>query len=161
MKLWNFVKQNMLRYPKQTVSENEAQMSFEELVIFAELFASRLQGLHCCAILCRSEMAAAMALLSCFAAEVTAVPLSMRYGEQHCRKILDTIQPDAIITDDSGELTVTFFSGQSISLTRGTSSADYVYVRHHRETEGCHAGRSRYYFQRIGCGGLFSAGRKR
>lgn len=106
MKLWTFIKQKMMRHPTQKVSENEAQMSYEELVVFAELFSQKLQGVHCCAILCHSEMAAAMALLSCFAAGVTAVPLSFRYGEQHFRQILETVQPDAIITDDIGELTV-------------------------------------------------------
>lgn len=48
-----------------------------------------------------------MALLGCFAAGVTAVPLSMRYGENHCRKILDFISPSCIITDEYGELMIT------------------------------------------------------
>ena len=43
---------------------------------------------------------------ACFATGVTAVPLSMRYGETHCNKILCTISPDAIIMDANGELTV-------------------------------------------------------
>lgn len=103
MKLWEYIKKNMLKYPYQTVCENEAEISYENLVIWAELFARKLRGLKCCAILCNSETAAAMALLGCFAAEVTTVPLSVRYGELHCNKILDTVSPDAVITDqDSG-----------------------------------------------------------
>lgn len=106
MKLWSFIKEHMLKNPEQQIRENGASLSFEETVIWAEGFAKRLNGVECCAILCSSEMAAAMSLLACFAAGVTAVPLSIRYGEAHCNKILDTISPDAIIMDTNGELTV-------------------------------------------------------
>lgn len=106
MKLWSFIKEHMLRYPAQTVCENGAEMTYEELVAFAEQFAKQLRDIKCCAILCHSEMAAAMSLLGCFAAEVTALPLSQRYGELHCHKILDAICPDAVITDLDGEFEV-------------------------------------------------------
>ena len=106
MKLWHFIKEQMLNYPHQKICENNASLSFEDTAIWAEGFAKRLRGVECCAILCSSEMAASMALLACFAAGVTAVPLSMRYGEAHCNKILDTISPDGIIMDTNGELTV-------------------------------------------------------
>lgn len=106
MKLWNYIKEYIMRNPRQKIQENGALLSFEESMIWAEGFAEKLRGFDCCAILCSSEMAAAMSLLACFAAEVTAVPLSMRYGEAHCNKILDTISPDAIIMDTNGKLTV-------------------------------------------------------
>ena len=99
MKLWEYIKQHLLNNPTQSVTENDATLSFEDMAIWAESFSQKLYGINCCAILCSSEMAASMALLACFAAEVTTVPLSMRYGEAHCNKILNTISPDAIITD--------------------------------------------------------------
>lgn len=40
---------------------------------------------------------------------MTAVPLSLRYGEAHCRKILDFISPSCLVTDTYGELMVTYF----------------------------------------------------
>ena len=106
MKLWNYIKQHLQNHPEQTVSENTASMSYEDMAIWAEEFSKKLYGIECCAILCSSEMAASMALLACFAAEVTAVPLSIRYGKAHCNKILDTISPDGIIMDTNGEITV-------------------------------------------------------
>ena len=106
MKLWNYIKQHLQNHPEQTVSENTASMSYEDMAIWAEEFSKKLYGIECCAILCSSEMTASMALLACFAAGVTAVPLSMRYGEAHCNKILDTISPDGIIMDTNGEITV-------------------------------------------------------
>ena len=106
MRLWDFLKENMMDYSHQQICENDVSLTFEEMVIWAESFAEKLNGKKCCAILCHSEMAASMALLSCFAAEVTAVPLSMRYGAAHCNKILDTISPDGIILDDGEGLHV-------------------------------------------------------
>ena len=106
MKLWNHIKECMLEHPSQQICEKDASLSFEHTVIWAEQFARRLDEIQCCAILCSSEMASAMSLLSCFAAGVTAVPLSMRYGEAHCNKILDTIRPDGIIMDTGGEITL-------------------------------------------------------
>lgn len=106
MMLWDYLKESMIQNAARQICENEAALTFEETVIWAESFAKKLKGIRCCAILCSSEMAAAMSLLACFAAGVTAVPLSMRYGEAHCMKILDTIGPDAIMMDSTGEIAV-------------------------------------------------------
>lgn len=91
MNLWKYIREVMLQHPFQTIGEGNASMSYEESVIFAESFSRRLDGEQCCAILCGSEMMAALGLLSCFAAGITAVPLSLRYGELHCNKLLDFI----------------------------------------------------------------------
>ncbi len=106
MKLWTYLKSKMEQHPGQKICEAGAMMTFEEMIIYAENFGKKLQGIRCCAILCESEMAAGMALLGCFAAGVTAVPLSSRYGSVHCRKILDAICPDGCITDKGGELQI-------------------------------------------------------
>ena len=106
MKLWNYIKENMLCHYDQIVCEGNAELSFEELAVWAELFSKRLEGIKSCAILCKSEMAAAMALLGCFAADVTAVPLSMRYGAIHCNKIIETVDPEAVITDEEDDFCI-------------------------------------------------------
>lgn len=99
MQLWNYIKRSMLLHPNQKVREKTASMSYEELIVFAESFGAKLKGNEACAIYCRSEMLTAMALLSCIAAGVTAVPLSHKYSDAHYRKILRTISPTCIITD--------------------------------------------------------------
>lgn len=108
MKLWKYVKSKMQINLNQKICEESASMTFEEIIVFAEEFSKQLKGIKCCAILCHSEMAASMALLSCFAAGVTALPLSHRYGELHCNKILDTISPDAVITDQNGNFEIIY-----------------------------------------------------
>ena len=116
--LWEFLKEYMMQNPNQQICENDASMSFEEMAVWAETFAERLKGKMCCAILCSSEMAAAMALLACFAAGVTAVPLSMRYGAVHCNKILETISPDAIIMDEGDEINVACISDHQYQVPK-------------------------------------------
>ena len=108
MKLWKYLKNKMQLNSQQKICENEVSMTFEEMIVFAEEFSKKLKGFRCCAILCQSEMAASMALLSCFAAGVAALPLSQRYGELHCNKILDAIGPDAVITDQGGDFQIMY-----------------------------------------------------
>lgn len=118
MKLWERVKKSMLENFKQTIGEGGARLTYEEVVIYAEMLAKKLAGVKCCAIFCSSEMAAAIALLACFAAGVTAVPLSARYGELHCQKILDAISPDAIITDEDGKYHVRLIADSQYEVLR-------------------------------------------
>ena len=118
MKLWKHLKTKMLRHGRQQISENELVMTYCEAVSFAEEFSKQLSHFKCCAILCDSEMAAGLALLSCFAAGVTAVPLSKRYGELHCQKILDTIGPDAVIIDSEGGLEVCYREEHSYNIPK-------------------------------------------
>lgn len=109
--LWKHLKTKMQTNLSQNVCEEEVKMTYEEVIAFAEAFSKRLKGIKCCAILCNSEMKACLALLGCFAVNITALPLSQRYGELHCNKILDTISPDAVITDEDGELQIIRISG--------------------------------------------------
>ena len=104
--LWQYIKENMMYYPDKTISENGGGMNFDDLIAYAEAFGQNLRGKKCCAIYCRSEMAAAMALLACLSAEVTAVPLSEKYGALYCKKILNMISPDCVITDSHGNIKV-------------------------------------------------------
>lgn len=104
--LWKTIKADLLKYKNQIICEKNISLTFENIVNFCEPFSKKLYGKKCCAILCNSEMTASIALLSCFAAGVTAVPLSTRYGDLHCQKILDFLSPDTLITDKDGELKV-------------------------------------------------------
>ncbi len=106
MKLWNRLREHMLRFPSQTVGEQNSCLTYEELVIYAEQLAQKLRGETLAVIYCCSELFAGAALLGCFAADVTAVPLSVRYGEQHAQRIIKLSRPSCLITDTDGALTV-------------------------------------------------------
>lgn len=104
MSLWRYIREHMEDHLAQTVGEDRNKMTYEELIVLAENIADKLKGEKSCAIYCHSEMSTAIALMGCFAAEITAIPLSWRYGENHCKKILEFISPTCVITDWEGDL---------------------------------------------------------
>lgn len=109
MNLWSYIKTAMLAHPCQTISENSTTVTYRQAVDFAESYAENLKGEKSCAVLCGAEINTALALLSCLAAGITAVPLSRRYGELHCNKILDTISPSCVISDNGSKLEILRF----------------------------------------------------
>lgn len=109
--LWDILKRKMMEYPDARIHEGEASVTYEEAIIFAESFAHGLIA-PCYGILCESELCAALVVLSCLAAEKTAVPLSYRYGEAHCRRILEFVRPRYIIGERQGALQVVEIENQ-------------------------------------------------
>lgn len=105
-RLWSVIQKRMMENGRQIIGEDEQQMTFAEMAAAAVAFSAVLKE-PCYGILCQSELQAAKALLSCLAAGITAVPLSYRYGEIHCRRIIEKVGISHIITDESdGELTI-------------------------------------------------------
>lgn len=51
-------------------------------------------------VLCKRELNAALALLSCWCAGIVPVPMSDNYGSRHCDGIIDLTEPDLLITDE-------------------------------------------------------------
>ncbi len=80
-------RRKMLQHPCSKLTEDGVSITYEEAVVFAKAFAQSLDG-SCYAVLCRSELFAALAILSCIAAGVSFVPLSYRYGRKHCENFL-------------------------------------------------------------------------
>lgn len=109
--LWEQLKNEMLKHPNSVLCEEGVSMTYEEAVTYAEMFATNLTA-PCYAILCQSDIISALATLSCIAAEKTAVPLSRRYGEIHCKRILQTISPRYVLEDSLGELRIVEIEGQ-------------------------------------------------
>lgn len=122
MILWEYLRGRMLYFEDQEICEGDAHITFEELVVFAEEKAKELAGEKICAICCHSEMLAAMALLSCFAARVAAVPLSERYGDAHRKRILDACNPSCIITDTNGQLEVYHIADAACDGIKGNTA---------------------------------------
>jgi len=111
MNLWKYIKDRMMQNHLQLICEKDKSFNYTEVTNIVEEFAKKISHEKCCAVICSSELYSAMALLSCFAAGVTAAPISMRYGENICNKILDKIKPTAIITDIAGILCKIQYNG--------------------------------------------------
>lgn len=104
--LWPVIRARMLLHGDQVIGDDKTQLTYMQMAAFADKFAGELKE-ACYGILCRSELQAAKALLSCLAAGITAVPLSYRYGEIHCSRIIEKVGISHILTDgENGELAV-------------------------------------------------------
>lgn len=103
--LWEQIKNRMLLHSDQIIEEKENKLTYREMIVKAEQLAQNLaSGRY--AIRCSSELHTGLAILACFAAGVTAIPLSSRYGNQHCERILKLTAPHYTITDSIGNLSV-------------------------------------------------------
>ena len=115
MTLWEELRAKMEAHPRQTVDAGARRLTYAEVIGLAEKQAEELRGKQCCALFCHSELNAAIALLACFAAGVTALPLPARYGMTHCHGMLNTVLPDAVICDEGGGAHVKpFLHGQYV-----------------------------------------------
>ena len=107
--LWNYIKSNMLKHPNKKIGIGNINLSYEEMCVFAEYFGAKLTDDYY-GIVCTTELASAMAILSCIAAGKTAIPIPTKYGVETYRKILNQADPPSIISDVDGELKVLPFS---------------------------------------------------
>ena len=103
--LWSYIKTKMLKHLNSRIGEGNETLTYEEAIIFAENYAKKLDG-SCYAILCQTELMTALAILSCFAAGCTAIPMSYKYGDVHCKRIFDAICPPNAISDVDGKLKI-------------------------------------------------------
>lgn len=92
------LRESLRSHPDKTLRDESHVLTYREFLHQVEKLGESLTGQKY-GILCASELAAARGLAACLMAGVTAVPLSYRYGEQHTRKILDTVGITRLITD--------------------------------------------------------------
>lgn len=97
--IYEYIKKNMLKFPDQTISDEVSEITYKQLIDYAENFGQKLDRSKY-GILFKSELEAAKALMACLYAHKTAVMLSHKYGKIHNSKIIDTIKISDLITDD-------------------------------------------------------------
>lgn len=97
--LYDFIKEKMLQYPNQIISNEDEIITYKELIDYAENYGKTLiedkYGL-----LFDSDLNTAKALMACLYANKTAVLLSKRYGATHTQRIIDTVNLSYLLTED-------------------------------------------------------------
>jgi len=96
-------------YIKISKNENSLLFDGENKVTYAELLHKIekngdilkrwLPPKSKCAILCDKGLNFAIAILSCWYADLVAIPMSKNYGEKYCKNIIDLTKPDVVICD--------------------------------------------------------------
>ena len=111
--LFRFIERKISKYPDANICDTAGTVwSYKEFINKAVEFAEQLTYPKY-GIFCRSELWSSLALMACFCAGVTAVPISVEYGEVQKKKIIDTCGLSCILTDTKGYLSEELV-GQSI-----------------------------------------------
>lgn len=103
MPLFNWLYRYMAKFPNQKIKGDNEIIRYDDMLYDAEKEGKRLPS-EKIGIYCKKELNAARAIMRCISAKATAVPLSPRYGKQHCQNIIEQIGLNYIITDDSGDI---------------------------------------------------------
>ena len=97
--LYEFIKQRMLEYPDQIISDGNQVLTYSEMIKQAESLGNQLTE-EKYGLLCDSDFDTAISLLACFYARKTAIPLSKKYGDKHISKIIEKTQLAYLITSN-------------------------------------------------------------
>ena len=96
--LYEYLKERMLDNPLKIIDDGTLSFTYTQIISYAQTFGETLKT-NKYGILCKSDLDTAKALLACFYAKKTAVPLSYRYGEKHNNKIIESIGISHLITE--------------------------------------------------------------
>ena len=102
--MWEFLIQKMKMYCSSVIFDATNELTYHQIIELAMVHGNRLKEnllpKSKCVILCDAGLNGAVSFLSCWYAGMIPVPVSMHYGERHCLKIIELIQPDLLITDN-------------------------------------------------------------
>ena len=126
-KLWKKIKKSLELHSDQCMKADGVCMYFGDIVKYIEAWANSFAaGIY--AIRCENEINSALSLLACFCAGVTAVPLSDRYGGQHCERILSAVEANYLITDETGEVKILPLENESEPKSNCEGAALIMYT---------------------------------
>ncbi len=101
--MWNFINECLLNHLSSTIKDGDLLFSYAQIIDLTkrhgQILKSILKPKLKCAILCNSGLNATIALLSCWYAELIAIPMSKNYGPKHYEQIISLTGPSVIITD--------------------------------------------------------------
>ena len=113
--LYEFIKDRMLDHPDQIISDGKKTLTYSDVLERAEELGNQLTE-EKYGLLCDSDFDTAIALLACFYARKTAIPLSKKYGDKHVSRITEKTQIAHLITS-SGFIRIADTMPESEDLT--------------------------------------------
>ena len=81
--LYEYLKEHMSRFPDKTLCEGEVCITYRELLDCPPSLLKRLKSRDNIAILCKSPLNVARAIIACLKMRRAIIPLSYQYGKNH------------------------------------------------------------------------------
>lgn len=108
--IWEYFSKRL--YHNSYISDNLRKISYKDFFEDSIKVGNKLSIFgnkkKVCCILCESELDSAIAIFGCWYCDYIAVPLTLNYGIDRCRTIIQTIKPDILIISTLYQHTFTF-----------------------------------------------------
>lgn len=115
--MWAFINDCISQNEASILFDKDNKISYSELLKIVEKIGDIMKKLlpskSKCAILCDKGLNTAIAILSCWYADLVPIPMSKNYGENHCKNIIELTNPDIIIYDKNIPIS---FSGTRFNI---------------------------------------------
>jgi len=107
--MWRFIADCFKRFEYSKMFDDKHTYYYAELHDIVKSHGERMrmtlsQGTKC-AILCDSGLHSAIAILSCWYADMIPIPMSKHYGDNNCNAIINLTEPSVCVTDNVNECT--------------------------------------------------------
>lgn len=133
--MWTFIANKMEQFKTAILFDNHTTITYSQAILLSQQHANnlsrKLSPKSKCAILCGSGLQCAILLLACWRADMIPIPMSMNYGESHCKKIIELTQPDVLITDCNDDGLFCF----RYDLRNQTFEGDIASAEHNQDLE--------------------------
>lgn len=104
MMMWDFIEEKLNSFPSSWFYDGINKFQYgeikEQTFLIGNELKKRISRKSKCAIICDNGMMSAIAILSCWYADIVPVPMSKNYGEKHCISIIEETHPDIMLTDE-------------------------------------------------------------
>jgi len=102
--MWDILCERMKMFNQSYFVDNQNTYTYKYIIDLVKthglLLGAKLSSGTKCGILCDTGLNTAIAILSCWCANIIPIPMSKNYGEKHCNAIIKLTRPDIIITDN-------------------------------------------------------------
>ncbi|GFI46782.1 long-chain-fatty-acid--CoA ligase [Lachnospiraceae bacterium] len=101
--MWEFLKRKFNLYNEALFCDKGRKYTYEQIkdmvIRHGENLKKNLDPQAKCAVLCQKGLDCSLGIMACWYAEMIPIPLSINYGYDHCKKIIELTNPDLLITD--------------------------------------------------------------
>ena len=101
--IWNKINNWIEKNPCSKIQDDYSAFTYGTFLAEVEIVASKLSEFFStgckCAIFCERNINTGLGILACWKAGLVAIPMSMAYGIEHCKKIVTLTNPDIILSD--------------------------------------------------------------
>lgn len=101
----SFIEECIRKNPESSIEEYKGdKYSYKEFLEEINRYINKIDvntyQRRKCIVVCRHNIEELKALFFCWKVDMIAIPMSIHYGTEQCKKIIEVVSPDLVLTDD-------------------------------------------------------------